>query len=515
VNGTGEPDTYAGRFPALAAGAAAGVVALVLFAATAHHGVGSHDVAEFQTLARTGGIAHAGYPALVLVLEAMGRLPFGTLPYRANLVSVLAGSLAVAFAAWSGARLAGRALPGVVAALALALSITFWRESTQAGVHLFTLALAVPAFLLATRLAEQPRAGESFLLGVLGGLGLVSHLTILALVPVGLLAGFRAAIAGTLRWHHVVLVALGLLVGITPLATMLAYDRPDQPMNYIQDTLRPDNAESLSGGAPPAGRVARAAWLLSARQYLGGFVFSPFADTPQRAASLLLHEMVNDLPLWGLPLAALGVVVLWRRRDPLALFLAAWLGGVLFWLFYGALPGMVPIFFLPGLWVMSQCVAAGLGALARRARFAWIAAAVLLIATPFARLAILDPPGPLAQSGATRMVWRVAPEAWDPFSPDTTWGEYGRGVMRTLPPRAVVLACWEEGTTLRYFRYGEPLREDVDILYHCKVPAPAFAAADSAERPVFTTYEPTPEMTGGRAFQSVGRWTRGGLWRID
>jgi hypothetical protein len=156
-----------------------------------------------------------------------------------------------------------------------------------------------------------------------------------------------------------------------------------------------------------------------------------------------------------------------------------------------------------------------LGALADRSRAAGIAASVLLLLTPFARLAFLDPPGPLARSGATRAVWRTAPAAWDPFSPDTTWDAYGRGVMRALPPGAVVLSCWEEGTTLRYFRYGEPLRNDVDILYHCRVPVPAFAAADSAGRPVFATYEPTLEATGGRPFHTVGRWTRGGLWRIE
>ena len=513
VGGAGPTDGAGPR--ALAAGVIAGAIALLLYSLTASRYVGSHDAAQFQTLARTGGIAHAGYPLLIMLLELFDRLPLFTLPFRANLLSVLSGAVVVAAAAWSGARLAGRAEAGVLAALGLALSLTFWKEATHAGVHVFTLALGVAAFQLALRISTQPTGVSAFALGLLGGLGLVSHLTILALAPVGVAAFAFAARARRLRARHVVLTGAGLLLGLAPLLYLLAHDRPGQPMNYIHDTLRPDNATELSGGDPPVGRVARAAWLLSARQYLGGFIFSPFDDTPRRLRDLTLGGFMNQFPLWGIPLALWGAWVLWRRRDRAGLFLGLWLGGTLFWVAYGAYPEMVPIFFLPGLWVASQLLAVALGALAARSRAAIVAAGLLLVLTPFARLTLADPPGPIARAGVLRGLWHFAPREWDPFTPDTSWDAYGRGVMRTLPPRAVVLACWEEATTLRYFRYAEPLREDVDVHYNCLAPRPAFAAADSAGRPIFTTYAPTLEMTGGRAFGEVGRWARGGLWRIE
>src|SRR5262249_37596189 len=144
--------------------------------------------------------------------------------------------------------------------------------------------LGAPAFLLAVRFARHPSGAVALALGVLGGLGLVSHLTILSLLPVVAIALVRAARAGRLRPAHLLLIALGLAAGLTPIGYLLAHDRPGQPMNYIEDTLRPDNAAALSGGHPPRGRVERALWLLSARQYLGGFVFSPFADSPLRLA---------------------------------------------------------------------------------------------------------------------------------------------------------------------------------------------------------------------------------------
>lgn len=493
----------------------AGAVSFLLFAVTASPEVANHDVAEFQTLARTGGIAHAGYPALVMLLESVGRLPFATLAYRANLVSAISGAIAVAVAAWSGARLAGRSSAGVFSALGLALCITFWRESTQAGVHAFTLALGACAFVLSSQLAAGPSRGGAFALGLLGGLGLVSHLTILALAPVVAVAVARARGAGRLRAVHLAAGAIGLLVGLLPLAYLLAHDRPEQPMNYIHDTLRPDNAAELSGGHPPMGHVARAVWLLSARQYLGGFVYSPFADSARRLRDLVLNGVLNEFPLWGLPLALVGAWVLWRRRDKVGLLLAAWLAGTLFWLLYGAQYEMTPIFFLPGLWVGSQLVAVGLGALGRRWAPALALCGALLVLTPLVRIAMTDPPGPIARSGVLRGLWTAAPARWSPFTPDRSWDGYGRGLMRVLPPRAVVLSCWSEATVLRFFRYGEPLRTDVDVLYHCHMPLPALAAADSAGRPVFTTYALTPEMTGGRGFQHVMHWPRGGLWRID
>lgn len=499
----------------IAAAMIAGGATLALYALTASPHVGSGDTAQFQTLARTGGIAHAGYPLVVMLLEAFAHLPFATLPYRANLVSVVPGALVVAIAAGLGALLSGRLRAGVFAALGFALSLTFWREATHAEVYALSLALGVTAFLLAIHCSTRPGGAATFALGLVGGLGLVSHLSVLALVPVVAAAFALAARTGRLRWRHVGLGGAGLLLGLTPLVYLVAHDRPDQPMNYIHDTLRPDNAAELSGGTPPVGRPARAAWLLSARQYLGGYVFKPFADAPRRVRNLALDALMNEYPLWGIPLALWGAWVLWRRRDRLGLFLGLWMAGALFWVLYGAAPSMEATFFLPGLWVCSQLVAVALGTLAGRSRAGLVVAGLLIVVTPLARVRVAEPPAALARAGTLHGLWLVAPAQWDPFAHDASWEAYGRGVMGALEPRAVVLSCWEAGTVLRFFRYAEPLREDVDVLYHCLIPGPAFAAADSAGRPIFTTYPPTLEMTGGRGFHPAGHWKRGGLWRID
>jgi len=493
------------------AGVAAGAIALALYAATVSRHVGSEDIAEFQTLVVTGGIAHAGYPLPVLLFHALGLVPIGSPAVRANLLCALAGAVAVGCAAWLATHLTRRAAPAIVAALALALSVSLWSESTHAEVYALTLPITAFLFVAAWRYASAPSGVTAFLAGLLGGLGLVSHLSMLGLIPVVIASAGFAARDRALRVRHVALAAAGLLVGLLPLVYMIAQDRPDRPMNYLHDTLRSDNVAELTGGHPPTTRIERAIWLLSSSQYLGG---TAFTNARTRVGELALAVVYNEFPVWGVLLAVLGLVTAWRSQRRTALLLSLWLAGTLFWLLYGANSGILRMFFLPGLWALAILVGFSLAALARRSRPLFVVASLLLLVTPLVRLGLVQPPGPLAHHPQSVRMWSVAPAQWSPFRDDDQWDEYGRAVMRALPPRAVVLTCWQAGTTLRYFRYAEPLRDDVDVLYHCRLPAPGFAAADSAGRPIYTTYPLTAEMTGGRPFEEVGRWRAGGLWRI-
>lgn len=161
------------------AGLGSGVVAFILYAATDHPQASHGDVAEFQTLAATGGIAHAGYPALVMALRAFGLLRWSSYAYRANLLSCFSAAIAVGLAGYAASRLAKSAAAGVGAAPALALSLTLWQDGTQAEIYVFTLAIAAGLFLVAVDFAERPSTRSAFSIGVLGGLGLVSHLSVL------------------------------------------------------------------------------------------------------------------------------------------------------------------------------------------------------------------------------------------------------------------------------------------------------------------------------------------------
>jgi hypothetical protein len=497
------------------AGFIGGLIAFAVYVATNHPQSLAHDAAEFQTLAATGGIAHAGYPLLVILLELAGRIPISTIAYRANLLSCLAGATAVGLAVYGATRLTRRPLAGLAAGLALGLSMTLWNESTHAGIHAFSLALDAGIYLLARRFADSPGQRIAMGLGLLLGFSLVSHLTVLALVPVLVAAVAIAARAGRLRIAHLGPALAGILIGLSPLAYLVARDRPDQPMNYIESTLDLGSGQYLPADTPPLTPLQRAAWLLSARQYLAHTTFRPFEESGYRMRILALDVGLNELPLLGLPLALIGLGALRRRPGRDALFLSIWIAGCAFLVLFGAARAMISIFFLPGAWALAQLVAAGIDSLAARSRAREIALAAGLVALPCARVAVVSPPPPLAGHATLEHVWRMWPERWSPFRADDSWEAFGRGVMAELPPRAIVLSCWEEGMALSYFRYAEPLRTDVDIRLTCWDPRRVSRALAGAEgREVFATFDPS--RTGMKSFrvEPRGHWIRGRLWRL-
>lgn len=506
--------------PGIAAGRTGwlvGGLAFVVYAATASPFAASHDAAQFHTLARTGGIAHAGYPTIVLLLQLAGQIPLGSLPLQANLVSALFGAIAVGLAGYAGTRLSRNPLAGGAAALGFALSLTLWQESSHAGVHAFTLALDAAILLGILRFALLPTRRLAASIGLLFGLALTSHLTCLGLV-FPLLAGLvLVARRGELRAGHLGWATAGVCVGLLPFAYVLAMDQASQPMNYIRDTLDPVLVSFAGDHPTPRQRIDRFTWLLTARQYLADAGFHPLASLPQRFALLVADLALNEFPLFAFLLIGPGLVVLARRRDSVVLILGAWLAGSLLFVGVGAVAFMVRIFFLPGAFVATLALAAALAVAFRLGRrLGWIAAIVVVLA-PLARATWSGPIPGVPRAGRFAAVARAWPHDWSPFERDRSWDRFGRGVMERLESRAVILTCWEEATTLRYFVYGEPLRPDVDVVYACKF-APRFQRIlrefEAVGRPVYASYEPTAELLGGGTAERVWTHERGEVWRI-
>jgi hypothetical protein len=498
----------------------AGAAALILYVATNHPLVRSGDPGQFQVMAATGGIAHSGYAPVVLLLRLFGHLPISSMAFRANLLSCVAGAIAVAFAAWTGARLSGSWTAGLIGALAFATGRTMWKESTEAGVHAPAIAFNAALFLLAMAFDRRPSRGVALALGLLGGLSLLSHLSVLALAPVLLVILWRAAARASLRASHVALALAGFAAGLAPVAYTFAMDRPTQPMNYIEDILELEPAELVRTTRMPVTRFERVAWLMSGAQYLdypkpAGAARFPHA---RRAAVLGSEVVFNQYPLWGAPLALYGLWLL-RRRRVAQLWMPALLLAGSFATAIALVDGWIlSFFFLPGMWAMAVLMAAGLAALMPRGRpLGGVLAAALLLAAPWLRMGMPHAPGPIDRYTLTRVVWSMWPQEWSPLRRDATWDTYGRGVMEALPPHAALLANWGEGNVMRYFVYAEPLRRDVEVVHTTGFPLRtlhAEAMERAAGRPVFATYPPDSVMAAALDFTPVARWPAGGLWRV-
>jgi hypothetical protein len=98
--------------------------------------VGRADVFEFQVVAYQLGIAHpTGYPLFLLLGKLFTFLPLGSVAWRVNLSAVVYAAITAVLLAYLGWRLYGRYRPALLAAVALALTPTFWSQAIEAEVY--------------------------------------------------------------------------------------------------------------------------------------------------------------------------------------------------------------------------------------------------------------------------------------------------------------------------------------------------------------------------------------------
>lgn len=335
--------------------------ALALFAATLYPALAPRDAADMARAALTAGVAHPpGYPLYALLGRAWIELiPWGNPAYRLNLLSAVAaaGAVSVLFALL---RRRGLGLPeSLGAALSFAFAAPVWKFALLAEKYAFHALFAVCLWAL----AEGSRASfykRACLAGLVLGLGLVNHQSLLLLIPAlawqwererrcaAAPAGAWAAAAG--------FCLLGLALNLAVLARL-----KDIPLT----------------------------WAVLIRAEYGSLeLFKGFGSelTAQTAAALLAH-FANDL-FWTSPVAAVYAVASVRywglKRGPELLALLC-TGPVFFLMTRFDLSSWVarsvlePAFILPCLF-LCLLSAEGIGPWARRS--GWLAALVL-VAAPF------------------------------------------------------------------------------------------------------------------------------------
>ncbi|MCX7669821.1 MAG: DUF2723 domain-containing protein, partial [Anaerolineae bacterium] len=143
------------------------------------------DSGEFQVLLYQVGIAHTtGYPVYMLLGKLFMTLAaVGDVAYRANLFSAFTAAVTVALVYAAGRLVAESRWGGVFAALALAVSFTFWSQALIAEVYA-PGALFLAAVLVALLAWERTgRAAWLFGAGLCGGLGLGVHASVGVFAP--------------------------------------------------------------------------------------------------------------------------------------------------------------------------------------------------------------------------------------------------------------------------------------------------------------------------------------------
>jgi len=254
------------------------------------------DGGDLITAAATGGVAHpSGYPLYLLLARLFQFLPIGSLPFRTNLLSASATTLAalLVFELMARSLSLSDGRPnwwaGLVSAYSFGLAPLVWSQAVITevyGVHI--LFVVVILFLSSCPLPSyfNPRRLD-LCLGLALGLGLGNHLTTVFLLPLL----FSALPEGHPRLpfllRRIAWMGAGLLVYLT--LPLRALQNP--PINW-------GNPATLDGFR----------WLVTGELYQDQLLTLTNAlvwERVQAAAGLLLHQA--GLP--GLILAVVGLVL--------------------------------------------------------------------------------------------------------------------------------------------------------------------------------------------------------------
>ena len=196
--------------------AAIGLLAGIVYLATAARDIVVGDTGDFLTTAATLGVAHPpGYPLLVLLGHLFSVLPVGPLPFRMNLVAAISHAVTVAVVFSIARRLGAARWAASIAALTLAFNPLFWEWSLAIEAFPLNDLLAALLIYFLVRWEAEPERQIFFVVAALcGGLGAANHLTIVFLIPLVLVVAWRRR--ASIKFRTVVACVAAIVVGLLP-----------------------------------------------------------------------------------------------------------------------------------------------------------------------------------------------------------------------------------------------------------------------------------------------------------
>ena len=164
---------------------AVAAVAGILYFLTAARDIVVGDTPELITAAVVLGVPHApGYPLFTMLGHIFSLIPFASIPFRLNFLSVVCDSLTVGIVFLTALRLTRSQLAALVTALLLAVNPVFWSWSLAAEVFPLNNLLAALIVLLLVTWHDEP-AQDGLLIGAFftAGFALTNHQTVVLLAP--------------------------------------------------------------------------------------------------------------------------------------------------------------------------------------------------------------------------------------------------------------------------------------------------------------------------------------------
>ncbi len=116
------------------------------------------------------------HPLFYIMAIGTKYIPLGEFGYRVNLLSAIAGALAVANMFLLVRLWLGKNLPAIIAAVTLAVSHTFWRHASIAETYTLWTALFLVELIMLLQYIKSNRIKYLYLLGLFNGLAISVHM---------------------------------------------------------------------------------------------------------------------------------------------------------------------------------------------------------------------------------------------------------------------------------------------------------------------------------------------------
>jgi hypothetical protein len=406
------------------------------------------DGGDLIAAAATGGVAHpTGYPLYLLLARLFQLIPIGSLAFRTNLLSSIAATLAAVVVydlltrSLTPSKPRQSWLPGMASGFAFGLAPLVWSQAVITEVY--TLHILFVALILHLSFTTVPSQFLSKhrdgLLGLIFGLAMGNHITILLLLPVLLfgtilrnpdLMKSRRFIHGWLLdrkalWHRMIWLGVGLLVYLT--LPLRALSNP--AVNW-------GNPVSLDGFG----------WLVTGKLYQGQLFNGNIPSILERVR-VVVASFLEQFGIPGLTIGLMGLIVYFRPNRIFLSTLWILLASSLFAIGYGttdAFMYLIPAFLCFALWI-----GLGLSGLIKAIspRFQTLGLAIGLVF-----LLIL-----FVQAGTH---WRQVDA-----SQDQRAEQFGEDVLALAPQDAIVFAQGDRAVfTLWYFQFALQTRLDLAII---------------------------------------------------
>ncbi len=454
------------------------LAAFAVYARTLTPGVLDGDSGEWQYMANILGVPHStGYPLYILLAKIVTLLPLGNPAWRVNLFSAICAALTIPIVYLLAKRVSQSRVAAILSASFFAFMPTLWASATIAEVYALNTLLLALILLFTLYFLDSARPRDLYLMILFFALALTNHRIAFFIAPALLLVIWLKR--SVLDMRKLAFATLAFLIPLAlyfyiPLraSQLLAVQSPENWELYPRAEAIVNGKVTAYYNHTPVG-FFNLVTALDNRNKLG---FENAEGENQTFARIenawkLLREQIDP---FGIALALLGIVILFRRERALTLVLFAAgtsVAGISIVLraestrfyFSGAYLVMV-LFFAAALgWILNTLRARVHQENGFRERVLYYAAILYFAFFPLTALIFNFPK--MDQSTNTK------------------YEAYARSVLNdNLAPNAVLIAPWEIATPIRYFQYVEGARPDVLTIHESPVRPQYQKLFDAAQR---------------------------------